>query len=46
MGEVAKQEQEMRMDITYSEENEWTTVAGVETFCKGVGNHNLEQYLK
>lgn len=32
--EIAKQEQEVRMDITYSGENEWTTVAAVETFLQ------------
>lgn len=41
-GEVAKQEQEVRMDITYSGENEQITAVGEETFCKGVGNHKLK----
>ena len=46
MGEIAKQKQKVRMDITYSGENEWNTVARVEISCKGVGNHNLRKVFE
>lgn len=36
--ELAKQEQGMRLDITYTGKNEQTVPAKEESFCKAMGN--------